>query len=130
MIELYSTSDVGVVWVGLDGTSKKVYWDRYSAVVGIKPNGEPIPMNYALGQNYPNPFNPSTKFEFTLPKDEFVSIKVYDLLGKESAVLVSKDMKKGSYESDFNASYLSSGVYFYKMTAGDFTDVKKMILLK
>ena len=130
MIELYPTSDVGVLWVGLDGANKKVYWDRYSAVVGVNPKGEIIPQIYSLGQNYPNPFNPSTKIEFTLPKDEFVIIKAYDVLGKESAVLLSKDMKKGSYVIDFNAAKLSSGVYFYKMTAGDFTDVKKMILIK
>ncbi len=130
MVELYPTSDVGVIWVGLDGANKKVYWDRYSAVVSVNPKGEFVPQIYSLGQNYPNPFNPSTKIEFTLPKDEFVTIKVYDLLGKEVSVLVSKDMKKGIYEIDFNGIRLSSGLYFYKMTAGSFTDVKKMILIK
>jgi hypothetical protein len=130
MVELYPTSDVGVVWVGLDGSNNRVYWDRYNAVVGVNPKGEVVPQNYSLSQNYPNPFNPSTKIEFTLPKDEFVTIKVYDILGKESEVLLSKDMKKGSFVIDFNASRLSSGVYFYKITSGDFTDVKKMILMK
>jgi hypothetical protein len=130
MVELYQSSDVGIVWVGLDGANNKIYWDRYNAVVGVNPKGELIPQDYSLSQNYPNPFNPSTKIEFTLPKDEFVSIKVYDILGKESAVLLSKDMKKGSYTIDFNASRLSTGIYFYKMTAGDFTDVKKMVLVK
>ncbi|RPI16568.1 MAG: T9SS C-terminal target domain-containing protein [Ignavibacteriae bacterium] len=130
MVELYNTTDVGVIWVGLDGANKRVYWDRYSAVVGINPKTQSTPLIYTLGQNYPNPFNPSTKIDFTLPKDDFVSIKVFDVLGKEAAVLISKDMKKGSYEIDFNASRLSSGIYFYKMTAGDFSDVKKMILVK
>lgn len=130
MIEMYSTTDVGVIWVGLDGSNKRVYWDRYSAVVGINAKTEGLPQDYVLGQNYPNPFNPSTKIQFNLPKDEFVSIKVYDVLGKETAVLISKDMKKGIYEIDFNASHLSSGIYFYKITAGNFVDVKKMILMK
>ncbi len=130
MIELYPTSDVGVLWVGLDGANNKVYWDRYSAVVGVNPKGEIVPQNYSLAQNYPNPFNPNTKISFEIPKDEFVTIKVYDLLGKEVSVLISKDMKKGIYEIDFNGIRLSSGLYFYKMTAGDFTDVKKMILIK
>ena len=125
-----STADLGAMWVGFTAGVPKVYWDRYSAVVGVNPKGEIVPQNYSLAQNYPNPFNPNTKISFEIPKDEFVTIKVYDILGKEVSVLVSKDMKKGIYEIDFNGIRLSSGLYFYKMTAGDFTDVKKMILVK
>jgi hypothetical protein len=130
MVELYNTSDVGVAWVGLDGSNMRVYWDRYLAVVGVPKNQNEVASSFVLGQNYPNPFNPSTKIEFTLPKDEFVSIKVYDLLGREVAVLVSKNLKQGTYEVQFDASRLSSGVYFYRMDAGNFTGTKKMLLIK
>jgi hypothetical protein len=130
MIELYNTSDVGVAWVGLDGSNKRVYWDRYLAVTGVTKNQNEVPGSFALRQNYPNPFNPSTKIEFSLPKDEFVSIKVFDILGREVSVLLSKNMKAGSYDVQFDAGKLSSGVYFYRMEAGSFTETKKMMLIK
>ena len=129
-IELYNTSDVGVAWVGLDGSNKRVYWDRYLAVVGVPKNLNELPGSFLLGQNYPNPFNPSTKIEFSLPKDEFVSIKIFDVVGREVTTLISKDMKAGTYEVEFNASRLSSGVYFYRMESGSFTKTKKMMIVK
>ncbi len=130
MVEIYNTSDVGVAWVGLDGTNKRIYWDRYSAVVGIPGNQNEIPQTFILNQNYPNPFNPVTKIEFSIPFEEFVSLKVFDILGREVAVPVSKNMKAGKYTVDFDASKLSSGVYIYRIEAGRFTDAKKMILIK
>lgn len=86
--------------------------------------------DYALEQNYPNPFNPSTKIKFQLPKDGFVTLKVYDILGKEIATLINEEKSQGKYEVNFNASNLSSGVYIYKIQAGDFVSSRKMILLK
>jgi hypothetical protein len=86
--------------------------------------------DYALEQNYPNPFNPSTKIKFQLPKDGFVTLKVYDILGKEIATLINEEKSQGKYEVNFNASSLSSGVYIYKIQAGDFVSSRKMILLK
>jgi len=83
-----------------------------------------------LLQNYPNPFNPTTKISFDVPKTGFVSLKVYDVLGKEVANLVNGVRNPGSYIVDFNASHLSSGVYFYRIEAGEFTQVKKMLLIK
>ena len=83
-----------------------------------------------LGQNYPNPFNPATNLEFGMSKLGFVTLKVYDLVGKEVAVLVNKDFTTGNYTVDFNASMLPSGAYFYKITAGDFSETKKLILVK
>ncbi|MBN1633630.1 MAG: T9SS type A sorting domain-containing protein [Ignavibacteria bacterium] len=89
-----------------------------------------IPVNYQLKQNYPNPFNPVTKINFAIPKQEFVSLKVYDVLGRVVANLVSEEKPAGNYIVDFDASYLASGVYFYKMEVNGFTDVKSMMLIK
>ena len=89
-----------------------------------------IPKEYSLKQNYPNPFNPSTNIQYDLPKDNFVTIKIYDLLGKEVLILVNEEKTAGSYIISFNASNLSSGIYYYKIKAGSFEQVRKMILLK
>ena len=89
-----------------------------------------IPTRYALAQNYPNPFNPSTTISYQLPRDSYVSLRVYDISGKMVKTLVSENKKAGYHEINFNASGLSSGAYFYKIEAGDFSDVKKMILVK
>lgn len=86
--------------------------------------------SYSLSQNYPNPFNPSTSIKFALPTAGFTSLKVYNMLGKEVATLVSSNLSAGTYSFDFNASNLSSGVYFYKLEAGNFSEVKKMSLIK
>lgn len=86
--------------------------------------------NYYLNQNYPNPFNPVTNINFSIPKNSFVTLKVYDMLGKEVAALVNENLNPGSYNFDFNAAGFASGIYFYKITAGDFSEVKKMTLLK
>ncbi|MCW8809839.1 MAG: choice-of-anchor D domain-containing protein [Ignavibacteriaceae bacterium] len=89
-----------------------------------------MPTDYSLSQNYPNPFNPSTKIEFVIPKAGFVSLKIYDLLGREVKTLLNEEMQPGNYSIDFNASSLSSGIYFYTLNAGEFISTKKMILLK
>jgi hypothetical protein len=103
---------------------------RYnSAIIGILPNTVQ-PDKFSLSQNYPNPFNPSTKIKFQLPKSAFVTLKVFDLLGKLVATLVNENKEAGYFELNFDASHLASGVYFYKIEAGDFTDVKKMALVK
>lgn len=85
---------------------------------------------YSLDNNYPNPFNPSTKIQYSIPTNEFVSLKVYDAIGKEVATLVNKQQNAGVHNVNFNASQLSSGVYFYKIDAGNFVSVKKMMLIK
>lgn len=131
LIEYYNVvGDNGAIWVGVDGANQKLFFDRMQAVTNIKKNTLEIPDNYTLKQNYPNPFNPITKIEFSIPKDEFVSLKVYDLLGKEVYALVSNKLKSGKYIIDFDGSSFSSGVYFYKIAAGIFTETRKMILLK
>lgn len=98
--------------------------------VGITQTGSEIPENYSVSQNYPNPFNPTTKINFALPKQGLVTIKVYDLLGKEVETLVNEVKSAGKYTVDFNGSKLSSGVYFYRIQANDFVDVKRMMLVK
>ena len=98
--------------------------------VGITGNTNEIPGSYSLSQNYPNPFNPSTNLEFGISNLEFVSLKVYDLLGNEIKVLVNEVLPAGSYKIKFDGSGLSSGIYFYSLTAGNFADKKRMLLLK
>ncbi len=88
------------------------------------------PNDFALAQNYPNPFNPATKIKYRVPAEEFVSLKVFDLLGREVASLVEDVKSAGTYEVSFNAAELSTGVYFYKLTAGSFTETKKMMVVK
>jgi hypothetical protein len=89
-----------------------------------------IPTEYTLYQNYPNPFNPGTKIEFKIPTAGLVSLKVYDLLGREVTTLIKEELKPGNYKIDFDASTLASGIYFYTLNAEDFVSTKKMILLK
>uniref|UniRef100_A0A832G864 ScyD/ScyE family protein n=1 Tax=Ignavibacterium album TaxID=591197 RepID=A0A832G864_9BACT len=86
--------------------------------------------NFSLEQNYPNPFNPSTSIQYRLSSLSNVSLKIYDILGNEVATLVNEEKPAGVYEVNFNASGLSSGIYFYKLQAGSFMDTKKMILMK
>jgi len=88
------------------------------------------PEEYILNQNYPNPFNPTTKINFALPKQGFVTMKVYDILGRVVRTLVNEYKNAGNYITEFDGTNLSSGVYFYKLTADNFSNVKKMILIK
>ncbi len=85
---------------------------------------------FSLSQNYPNPFNPSTVIKFSIPKTSMVNLTVYDVLGREVMTLVNDMMKPGNYNVQFDASALSSGVYFYTINAGDFADTKKMLFVK
>jgi hypothetical protein len=89
-----------------------------------------LPQNYYLSQNYPNPFNPTTKINWQLKNSGYVTLKVYDDLGREVATIVDEEKPAGSYEVEFNASTLASGVYYYKIVSGNFIETKKMILMK
>ena len=100
-------------------------------IVGIENNYDTIlPKFFELSQNYPNPFNPTTRIKYEIPKTSFVTIKVYDVLGKQVATLVNEEKIAGNYEVDFDARRLSSGIYFYNLQTGSFVETKKMILLK
>lgn len=98
--------------------------------VGIVSNNSGIPKEYGLSQNFPNPFNPATKISLSLPSSGNVRLIVFDMLGREVAAIINNRMNAGFYTIDWDASAYPSGVYFYKLTAGDFTETKKMILIK
>jgi hypothetical protein len=121
---IISATDVADL-INKNNTAKVKY-----ASVGVKAISSEIPKEFSLGQNYPNPFNPVTNIQFGIPKNSFVTIKVFDLLGREVSVLVNEYKEAGSYDVNFNASGLSSGLYFYRIEAGSFKGIKRMVLLK
>ncbi|MFZ2864087.1 MAG: T9SS type A sorting domain-containing protein, partial [Ignavibacteriaceae bacterium] len=106
----------------------------------VDPFNNNFPSGFTLGQNYPNPFNPSTTINYSIPSSSFVTIIVYDILGKKVATLVNEEKPMGSYEIEFSADggssfggevyNLTSGIYFYRLQAGSFVETKKMIYLK
>jgi hypothetical protein len=89
-----------------------------------------LPTKFALYQCYPNPFNPTTTINYSIPVTCFVSLKVFDVLGNEMTTLVNEEKLRGSYKVNFNAASMTSGVYFYQIQAGSFTDTKKLLLLR
>ena len=91
---------------------------------------EIIPTVFKLEQNYPNPFNPSTVIKFAVPERSTVIIKIYDIIGNEVLTLANEEMNSGWYKKDFNANGLASGVYLYRMQAGSYVNIKKMLLIK
>jgi len=108
------------------------FWYQYTEIISDveeKLSNE-IPIEFQLYQNYPNPFNPSTTIRYGLPKESKVSLEVYNILGERVTQLVNQQLKAGYHEVEFNNSSHSSGIYFYRIQAGDFVETKKMILLK
>jgi uncharacterized delta-60 repeat protein len=103
---------------------------KYSQSIGIQPISSEIPKSFSLSQNYPNPFNPNTVISFQLAVNSFASLKVFDILGREIATLVNEQLKPGTYEVSWNGSNYPSGVYFYKIVTPEYTESKKMILMK
>ncbi len=101
-----------------------------SEIISVRQISEIIPKEYKLSQNYPNPFNPTTKINFSIPQKSFVTLKIYNLIGEEAAVLVNEQLSEGVYEYLLNAALLPSGTYFYKMETENFKETKLMILLK
>ena len=99
-------------------------------VIGIQPISNEIPASFSLSQNYPNPFNPNTKIRFDVPKSEFITMKIFDALGRELTTLINEQLQPGTYEAEFNGASYPSGVYFYKIISGNNTETKKMILVK
>ncbi len=136
-------NDVFFVWADIrDGNlGYDIYGNIYDSrvITAISKDEIPniLPEIFVLYQNYPNPFNPSTRIKYSIPqlktlhaKSQQVQLKIYDILGREIATLVNEKQSSGNYEVTFDATGLPSGIYFYKLTAGSFTDVKKMILMK
>ncbi|MGD8781730.1 MAG: T9SS type A sorting domain-containing protein [Ignavibacteria bacterium] len=129
------------VAVSSDGTvflasSKGMFAYTYSGnTINLITTEDEISADFVLHQNYPNPFNPSTKIKFAIPQDvkygaSTTKLIVYDILGREIKTLLNKVMQPGTYEIEFDGSDLPSGIYFYKLSSGNFTETKKMILMK
>ncbi|MEI7483100.1 MAG: T9SS type A sorting domain-containing protein [Ignavibacteriota bacterium] len=140
---VYATQAIGMTWgyymdniPGCTMTGGSMQTKRpniiffINPIVGANGNSNNIPDKYILYQNYPNPFNPVTKINYNIPKNGFVSLRVYDMLGREIRTLVNEEKPAGSYSVDFNATEFSTGVYFYKLESKEFTDVKRMLLIK
>jgi len=121
-----------VLWFDNRDENDEVYYKRNPTgnSIGIHIVGSEIPMWFSLYQNYPNPFNPSTKIKFALPTSSFTNLAIYDMLGREIETLVHEQLNAGTYEVDWDGDKFSSGVYYFQITAGDFTETKKMILVK
>jgi len=113
------------LWINIDD----VLIGNRSAI-GITQINSEVPRNYELIQNYPNPFNPSTKIKFSLPKSSHVKVVIFNALGEEIQSIVNQNLKAGNYETDWDAGNSPSGIYFYRITADEFTNTKKMILVK
>jgi len=141
------TSGVGIIYMDTKKIGSNIYGYASSAlpgafggnlvfkltdvITGINQISEIVPDGYHLSQNYPNPFNPVTNFEFGIPKLGFASLKIYDMLGKEVAILVNEKLNPGTYKYNFDASAFPSGAYFYKLVVeGNIIDTKRMALLK
>ena len=126
------TTYIAVFWTHEENGKKDIWMAKtiYAPDLGAVNEPPQVLSNYTLEQNYPNPFNPVTTISYTIAAKDFVTIKVFDLLGKEVATLVNEEKPAGSYSINFNASRLSSGVYFYRMKAGSFVETKKLILMK
>jgi len=120
-------SDLSLYAVGMFYYSVLKY--SQSIPTGVEQNSE-IPKKFNLDQNYPNPFNPSTKIKYSVPKSSSVTLKVFDILGNEIETLVNEEKPIGTYEITWYAVNLPSGIYFYKLQAGNFIETKKMILMK
>lgn len=103
---------------------------KYSQTIGIQIISSEIPEQYILTQNYPNPFNPVTNIEFSIPKTGFVMLEIFDVLGRKAETLVNAELKPGTYKVDWTASNYPSGIYFYRLSAGPFSESRKMILVK
>lgn len=124
---------VDVLWQDDRDGNYEIYYKRDptgNPPIGIENISSEIPQSYSLSQNYPNPFNPSTNIKFQLPGQSFVNIIIFDNLGREISTLVNQELNAGTYKVSWTATNFPSGVYFYKLTAGSYSETKKMILLK
>ena len=137
-IEAGSVQQVGFAMLGgadlvslqSHADAARAKWNEIISLVSVDKNDESIPGEYALEQNYPNPFNPTTVIQYTLPEASVVTLKVFDVLGREVSILVHGRQSAGNYNIPFDARALPTGVYFYRLTAGGFSDTKKLMLVK
>ena len=125
------TSVITIAFIQNDNNKEVLNSGKGSvSTVGINNNNTGVPAEFSLSQNYPNPFNPVTNISFSLPKSSDVKLAVFDMLGQQVALLANGKFEAGSYTIDYDASQLTSGIYFYTITAGSFTQTKKMVLVK
>jgi hypothetical protein len=113
-----------------DNTNKGAAWVFVPGTTSIQQSSNETPMNFMLDQNYPNPFNPSTNIQFALPQSGFVTLEIFSVTGERVDVLFSEELSAGKYNYEWNGSNLTSGIYFYRLNAGNFVETRKMILLK
>jgi hypothetical protein len=111
------------------GSSSNTYWFELGTVSAV-PIPLPVPETFRLFQNYPNPFNPTTTIEYSVPSNQYVSLRIYDVLGRELSTLVSESKSAGTYTVVWDARGYASGVYFYRIVAGSFIDTKKLVLMR
>lgn len=124
-------NDFNHVFVLSDNVPLITLWNNWANITtDVKEIEDLVPVAFELGQNYPNPFNPSTTIKFSIPESGLVTLKVFNLLGQEVATLLNSEKTAGVYEATFDASALSSGIYFYTLDSKNFTSTKKMVLLK
>ncbi|MAT56455.1 MAG: hypothetical protein CMF23_00625 [Ignavibacteriae bacterium] len=124
-----SNSNLTIQNFMFNGGSPSANVNGGSVLVGVTEK-ENFPLDFDLSQNYPNPFNPTTKIEYSLPSKEYVILKIYDIMGNEISVLVNEQKEAGKYQTNFDASALTSGVYIYSLQAGNFYQSHKMLLIK
>jgi hypothetical protein len=123
----YSVSRGGITTLGTFAVGK---FKDVPDIVGVERNEKGVPTGFSLSQNYPNPFNPTTRIQYSVPSTQYISLKVYDVLGRELSTLVSEVKPPGTYTVEWDARGLPSGVYFYRMQAGHFTETRKLVLLR
>ncbi|NNG26251.1 MAG: T9SS type A sorting domain-containing protein [Ignavibacteriaceae bacterium] len=149
--ELIYSLDAGSTWTSIPTPDSSLIFDiifpdslhgfavgREGAIIKYNPPiinfvekiDEDIPERFYLFQNYPNPFNPSTTISYSIPSEGYVTLKVYDVLGNEVASLVDEQKHSGTFDVHYNASALSSGIYYYRLVTSEFTSTKKLILMK
>ena len=126
------SAGANLAWAATFGGEQNVYYGRITfPLTEIDDRGaEKIPASFSLSQNYPNPFNPSTTIKFQVSSFKFVSLKVYDVLGREVATLVNEQKSPGIYTVQWDASGVASGVYFYRLASGGFIETKRLLLLR
>jgi hypothetical protein len=120
-------NSLGEIFAGTSGGYVFRSVNSTTSIIGLNNRA---PSVFVLTQNYPNPFNPTTTIKYSIPKLSFVTIKIYDVIGSEVATLVNEEKPFGNYELNWSAANLPSGVYFYQLKAGNYINIKKMILLK
>jgi hypothetical protein len=137
VVGIQGADSVGITWIA-NGLPPDNIIRNQSAILFMPPNNpasldrdkNQLSNKYQLSQNYPNPFNPSTKIRFEISKSSIVSLKIYNTLGEEVSTLINKSLAPGIYEKDWNAKGLPSGVYLYKLQAGEYSETKRMVLMK